>query len=99
LTFLNLIDIDTVESGSNQYYEFDKGTSTVVAVDPNNPDIVYAGLFNGGIFRSTDSGETWQNYSQGLTSSAIDIYELKFSQGGKRLFAGTLGAIAVLDVE
>ena len=99
LAYLNLIDTDTVESSSNQYYEFDTGTSTVVAVDPNNPNIVYAGLLNGGIFRSIDSGETWQDYSQGLTSSAIDIYELKFSPDGKRLFAGTLGAIAVIDVE
>ena len=39
----------------------------VIAVDPNDANTVYAlGLFNydsgsGGVFRSTDGGQTWKN--------------------------------------
>jgi len=73
-----------------------KGTSAVVAVNPNRPNEVFVGLYNGGVYRSIDAGLTWRNYSQGLTSSAINIFELKFSSDGKRLFAGTLGGVAVL---
>jgi hypothetical protein len=71
---------------------------TVVTSDPNSPDMVYAGSFNGGIFRSSDSGDTWEEFSYGLESSAQDVYELKFSPGGRILFAGTLGSIAVTEI-
>ncbi len=84
--------------GDNIIYEFEKGYSTVVAVNPVDQSEIYVGLYNGGIYRSTDNGLTWYNYSQGLTSSAIDIFELKFSSDGSRLFAGTLGGIATLEV-
>ena len=73
-----------------------KGTSAVVAVNLNRPNEVFVGLYNGGVYRSIDAGLTWHNYSHGLTSSAINIFELKFSSDGKKLFAGTLGGVAVL---
>jgi hypothetical protein len=68
---------------------------TVVTPDPNIPEMIYAGAFNGGIFRSSDSGVTWEEFSYGLESSSQDVYELKFSPDGRKLFAGTLGSIAV----
>jgi photosystem II stability/assembly factor-like uncharacterized protein len=37
-----------------------------LAVDPGNPDKVYAGLFAGGVFISTDGGETWSPSSAGM---------------------------------
>jgi photosystem II stability/assembly factor-like uncharacterized protein len=52
-----------------------------VAIDPSNPDIVYAGLWearegpwenaawsgtDGGLFKSTDGGNTWQKLTNGL---------------------------------
>lgn len=33
----------------------------VLAVDPNNPDVVLAGSMGDGVFRSADFGKTWQN--------------------------------------
>ncbi|MBV9498797.1 MAG: glycoside hydrolase [Acidobacteriaceae bacterium] len=57
-----------------------------VELDPSNPDVIYAGLWearqgpwenagwsgtNGGIFKSTDGGTTWHQLSQGLPSSGI----------------------------
>lgn len=73
-----------------------KAANAVAVFDPAEPESVYAGAQDGGIRRSVDNGKTWQDYSQGLRSSARDIYEIKFSPDGKRIYAGTLGAMAVL---
>jgi len=58
-----------------------------VVIDPSNPDIVYAGLWNtrrppwfvypptngpgGGIYKSTDGGSTWKQLTQGLPPEGI----------------------------
>ena len=41
-----------------------------VAVDPNNPSVIYAGMFASGVpavFRTTDSGENWEDISNNLS--------------------------------
>jgi photosystem II stability/assembly factor-like uncharacterized protein len=43
-----------------------------LAVDPSNPNEVYAGVEVGGVMRSLDGGETWSDCSQGL----LDLAEL-----------------------
>jgi photosystem II stability/assembly factor-like uncharacterized protein len=58
-----------------------------VVIDPTNPKVVYAGLWNtrrppwfvyaptngpgGGIYKSTDGGDTWQQLTQGLPADGI----------------------------
>jgi len=37
-----------------------RGNGERLAIDPNNPDILYAGGNTGGIIRSTDGGHTWK---------------------------------------
>jgi hypothetical protein len=38
-----------------------------LAIDPTNPDVIYAGLGEGaGIYRSTDGGETWEAINYGI---------------------------------
>jgi photosystem II stability/assembly factor-like uncharacterized protein len=46
-----------------------------VAVDPNNPDVLYVGTFNagGGLFKSTDGGQTLQNLGQPEFYSALVV--------------------------
>ncbi len=55
-----------------------------LAMDPSNPDVLYAGMWerlrqphtfssggpNGGIFKSTDGGETWTRLTRGLPEGA-----------------------------
>jgi len=36
------------------------GRITAVAADPTNPDIVYFGAADGGVFKSTDGGSSWE---------------------------------------
>ena len=37
-----------------------------LTVDPNNPQIIYAGDIQDGVFASTNSGTTWSQQSVGL---------------------------------
>jgi photosystem II stability/assembly factor-like uncharacterized protein len=45
--------------------------ATALAVDPNNPNVVFAGWVGGGLYRSTDGGKSWQKSDHGL----IDKHE------------------------
>ena len=59
-----------------------------VAVDPLNPNIVYAGTGdNEGLFKSTDYGDTWASVGTGL-SGAITFLTIDPTKIG-RLFAST----------
>jgi hypothetical protein len=42
-----------------------------VALDPSNPDIVYAGSFARGIWRSNDAGATWTQIKPSLNAAVI----------------------------
>jgi len=44
-----------------------KGTVGSIVIDPNDSNIVYAGLFDkGGIYKSINGGQTWQSSYQGI---------------------------------
>lgn len=47
------------------------GVVTTVAVDPRNPQVVFIGTENGGIFKSSDGGRSWQPSSSGLEDGGI----------------------------
>ena len=42
-----------------------------LAIDPSNPATLYAGSFGNGVFKSTDSGNTWVRAGTGLTTPFI----------------------------
>ena len=61
--------------GGNSWERANQGLSSStnarsVAIDPHNPQIVFAGLSPGGIFRSENGGASWQNSSAGLNPEA-----------------------------
>src|SRR6266550_3650039 len=59
-----------------------------LAVDPNNPQIIYAGDAQDGVFVSTNAGMNWGQQSAGLTLP-ITIFALVFDDPGKKLYAAT----------
>ncbi len=73
--------------------------SNGVEVDPYDPDYIYVSFFDherigeGGIFRSTDGGESWETFSAGLPAGvyyrrmAISDY----GDGTRRIFLGGIG--------
>jgi hypothetical protein len=67
-----------------------QGTSTVggLVVDPDNSDVVYVALSEGGVYRSIDAGTTWAAFNEGLGS--LHVHSLTLRGGRqKTLFVGT----------
>ena len=73
-----------------------------VVIDPRNPNTVYATLWearegpwenaewngpHGGIFKSTDGGQNWQQLSGGLPSGIVQAYVAISASNPQRLFA------------
>ncbi len=78
------------------------GLVTAVAIDPTNPLIVYAGFegggsggstqFPGGIFKSTDGGQTWKPALSGLSGSPVRSIAID-PANSDTIYAGTEGGI------
>ena len=72
-----------VEAGLTEYVD-------VVAVNPANPAVVYAGGTNA-MFRSTDHGATWSAFDDGLPASP-QISEIAVEgESGEIILVGTFG--------
>lgn len=85
-----------------------------VEIDPSNADVVYAGMwevregpwedgneFNGtggGLFKSTDGGNTWQQLSNGLPKDLSQIYIAIAPSNPERLYATAAMASGKLAV-
>ncbi|HEX9941850.1 MAG TPA: hypothetical protein VGG03_07530, partial [Thermoanaerobaculia bacterium] len=68
------------------------GTVTALAVDPVNAQVVYAGTFGGGLFKSLDAGETWMPASRGLAGASVELVASLAIDPARpaTLYAGTL---------
>jgi photosystem II stability/assembly factor-like uncharacterized protein len=56
-----------------------------LALDPSDPDVVYAGLREGGVRRTTDGGETWVD----CMLAAPGVFSLAVSAADGAVYAGT----------
>ncbi|HEV8199050.1 MAG TPA: hypothetical protein VGS03_03425 [Candidatus Polarisedimenticolia bacterium] len=63
-----------------------------LAIDPVNPSTLYAGTGSGGVFKSTDWGETWSARNSGLGSLAINALGIDRAQPST-LHAATTGGL------
>ena len=83
-----------VEISSSQWQQTSgpQGASVLqIAVDPEMPDIVYAGLTEGGIYRSDDGGETWtpvlvkyDSYIRSIVATPEAVFAASHSIGLQR---------------
>jgi photosystem II stability/assembly factor-like uncharacterized protein len=81
-------------------HPFLNGILLGVAVHPLNPHIVFIGGFGGGIFRSIDSGRTWETVNQKLDSLNVirlaadpSISGRFFAVGGQQAFESRDGGV------
>ncbi len=66
----------------------DGGKVVSLAIDPTNPQVVYAGTWGAGMFKSTDGGVTWTATNAGLAN--LFINSLAIDPGNPQvLYAGT----------
>lgn len=71
-----------------------------IAIDPSNPDTVYAGSYARGVWRSTDGGATWSqiklslNSAQGTTRPEIAVTKLPNGKTRMYVHEGNIGAPA-----
>jgi photosystem II stability/assembly factor-like uncharacterized protein len=67
------------------------GNLSVLAIDPSNTNIIYAGTAIKGVFRSSNGGMTWTEMSSGLTTRCITSLAVNPSRTST-IYAGTFGA-------
>ena len=88
--------------------------ASYVEIDPSNPDVVYASMwevregpwedgntFNGaggGLFKSTDGGNTWHQLTNGLPKDLSQIYVAVAPSHSSRLYATLSTATGKLNV-
>lgn len=66
------------------------GTFTTVMTDPNNPNIVYGGHFQSGVFKSFNQGQNWFEKNRGLSNIKIQSMAIH-PRHSNILYAGTYG--------
>lgn len=71
----------------SDFYPFTPLAITALAIDPRNPAVILAGTYGGGIYRSTDGGQTWTPSSAGLGSGAVGSLVLH-PLDSQRVYAG-----------
>ena len=82
--------------GGNSWFAINNGLSDLVgsvsgipavAIDSDDPNIIYAGTSGRGVFRSADGGASWSEFNLGLTNLSINA--LAIDPLGKHLYAAT----------
>ena len=56
-----------------QSYPIYGGEMTSIVADPTNPQIVYVGTRDAGVFKTTNGGQSWRPARQGLTFMPIRV--------------------------
>ena len=88
--------------------------SSDVQIDPSNPDVVYASMWEvregpwednneyngagGGLFKSSDGGSTWHQLSNGLPKDLAQIYVAIAPSNPRRIYATLATAAGKLNV-
>jgi photosystem II stability/assembly factor-like uncharacterized protein len=66
------------------------GNIKALAINPSTPSTLYAGTLGGGVFKSTNGGDTWGDVNTGLTSFLVQSLAIN-PNTPSTLYTGTLG--------
>ena len=97
------LSVDGGQSWQKTLYKNEDTGGSAVEIDPSNPDVVYAGLWQvrlgpwedangyngtgGGLFKSADAGKTWRPLTNGLPKGVIQINVAIAPSQSSRLYA------------
>ena len=68
----------------------DGGGARVIAFDPSTPSTIYVGTFGAGVFKTTDSGASWNPVDTGLANGTVTSLAVDPSAPAT-VYAGTFG--------
>jgi photosystem II stability/assembly factor-like uncharacterized protein len=104
---------DGGQSWQKAIYKDENTGASDVEIDPSNPDVIYASMwevregpwedgneFNGtggGLFKSADGGNTWNQLKSGLPSDLSQIYVAIAASDSKRLYATVASSSGALS--
>ncbi len=73
--------------------EFPRDNINVIVFDPKDPDVIYVGTQNAGVYKSIDGGSSWQPAHQGLGGAWVSSLVID-PQNPQTLYAGiALGGV------
>lgn len=95
--------VDGGKTWSKILYKDENTGGSDIEMDPSNPDILYASMWEmrlgpwedgnefqgtgGGLFKSTDGGDTWRQLTSGLPKNLVQIYVAIAPSEPSRLYA------------
>lgn len=96
--------------GGETFTKYDKGSATVwgptgiiggfpidMTIDPDDANTIYVNSYGGGVFKSTDGGQTWRTWSDGFTGSLINDVHVPDYSSSNVLLGGRSGPFASSD--
>src|SRR5437773_11977296 len=80
----------TAEGGINFWTSIgpEGGLIKAIAIDPMTPATLYAGIYSGGVYKSTNGGGSWTAVNTGLTNPNMTALAID-PQAPATLYAGT----------
>jgi hypothetical protein len=67
------------------------GVPIDVVVDPDDPDLLYANNYGGGVFRSRDGARTWEIWSRGYSGAQVHAVHVPATSSSTVLAVGRSG--------
>ncbi|MGB8112502.1 MAG: glycoside hydrolase [Candidatus Sulfotelmatobacter sp.] len=105
---------DGGQSWQKVIYKDENTGASDVEIDPSNPDVIYAAMWEaregpwednnevngtgGGLFKSTDGGNTWHQLTNGLPKDLSQIYIAIAASDSKRLYSTVATASGSLGI-
>jgi photosystem II stability/assembly factor-like uncharacterized protein len=108
------VSSDGGQSWKKTLYKDENTGASDVEIDPSNPDVIYASMWEaregpwedgnevngtgGGLFKSTDGGNNWRQLANGLPKDLSQLYVAVAPTDSKRLYATVGSASGALGV-
>ncbi len=89
----SLLVLDSTKDGWKSHEHLKQHNPNTLAFDPNNPNRAYCGTYDAGLWKTDDSGQTWEKAKFNIPDSNITSISVSHIEKGygvfNKLFVGT----------